>query len=83
VGSRPVCKLQKGCSRLAAASDEAYQLLALGWWFSPSTPASSTTKTCRHAIAEILLKVAIKHQKSIKIKSLSIYVFITIMDRYL
>jgi hypothetical protein len=27
--------------------------------------ASSTTKTGRHDIAEILLKVALKHQKSI------------------
>jgi hypothetical protein len=33
-------------------------------WFSPSTPASSTTKTGRHDIAKILLKVASKHQKS-------------------
>jgi hypothetical protein len=50
--------------RLAAASDKAYQLLAHGRWFSPGTPASSTTKTGRHDIAEILLKVALKHQKS-------------------
>jgi hypothetical protein len=28
-------------------------------WFSPGTPASSTTKTGRHDIAEILLKVAL------------------------
>jgi hypothetical protein len=41
-----------------------YQLLAHGRWFSPGTPASSTTKTARHDIAEILLKVALKHQKS-------------------
>jgi hypothetical protein len=27
------------------------------------SPASSTTKTGRHDIAEILLKVALKHQK--------------------
>jgi len=39
-------------------------LLAQGRWFSPDTPASSTTKTGRHDIAEILLKVALKHQKS-------------------
>ena len=56
--------LQKGCTRLAAASDKVYQLLAHGRWFSPGTPASSTTKTSRHDIAEILLKVALKHQKS-------------------
>jgi hypothetical protein len=39
-------------------------LLAHGRWFSPGTSASSTTKTGRHDIAEILLKVALKHQKS-------------------
>jgi hypothetical protein len=57
------------CTRLAAASDKAYQLLVHCWWFSPGTPASSTTKTGRHDIAEILLKVAlstINHIKSIK-----------------
>jgi hypothetical protein len=32
---------------------------------SPGTPVSSTTKTGRHDIAEILLKMALKHQKSI------------------
>jgi hypothetical protein len=53
------------CTRLAAACDKVYQLLAHGWWFSPGTLASSTTKTGRHDIAEILLKVALKHQKSI------------------
>ena len=36
-----------------------YQLLAHGWWFSLGTPASSTTKTGHHNIAEILLKVAL------------------------
>jgi hypothetical protein len=55
---------KKGCTRLAAASDKAYQLLAHGQWFSPGSPASTTTKTGRHDIAEILLKVALKHQKS-------------------
>ena len=53
---------KKGCTRLAAASDKVYQLFAHGRWFSPGTPASSTTKTDRHDIAEILLKVALKHQ---------------------
>jgi hypothetical protein len=27
-----------------------------GWWFSPGTPVSTTNKTDRHDIAEILLK---------------------------
>jgi hypothetical protein len=56
-------KLQKGCTRLAVLSDKAYQLLAHGRWFSPGTLASSTTKTGRHDIAEILLKVAFKKIK--------------------
>jgi hypothetical protein len=34
-------------------------LFANGWWFSPGIPASSTTKTGRHDITEILLKVAL------------------------
>jgi hypothetical protein len=54
---------KKVYTRLAAASDNAYQLLAPGR-FSPGTPASTTTKTGRHDIAEILLKVTLKHNKS-------------------
>ena len=50
---------KKGCTPLASVSDKVYQLLAHGRWFSPGTPASSTTKTGRHDIAEILLKVAL------------------------
>jgi hypothetical protein len=49
-----------------AASDKVYQLLAHGRWFSPSTPASSTTKTSRHDKAEILLKVALNTINQIK-----------------
>jgi hypothetical protein len=40
-------------SRLAAASDKVYQLLAHGQWFSPGTPVSSTTKSGRHDIQMI------------------------------
>jgi hypothetical protein len=43
-----------------------YLLLAHGRWFSPGTPTSSTTKTGRHDIAEILLKVALNTKKSSK-----------------
>jgi hypothetical protein len=57
---------KKGCTQLATASDKVYQLLAHGQWFSLGTPASSTTKTGRHDIAEILLNVALKHQNQIK-----------------
>ena len=55
---------KKGCTQLAAASDKVYQLLAQGRWFSPGTTASSTTKTGRHDIAEILLKVALNTKNS-------------------
>jgi hypothetical protein len=55
---------EKVSTRSAATSDKVYQLLARGRWFSPGTPASSTTKTGRHDIAEILLKVALRHNKS-------------------
>jgi hypothetical protein len=50
-----------------SASDKDFQLLAYGRWFFPGTPASSTTKTGRHDIAEILLKVALSTIKSINI----------------
>ena len=53
-----------GCTRLTAASDTVYQLLAHDRWFSPGTPASSTTKTGRHDIAEILLKMALNTNNS-------------------
>ena len=58
-----LCNLQKGCTRLAAASDKVYQLISHGRWFSPGDPDSSTTKTDRHDIATIVLNVASKHQK--------------------
>jgi hypothetical protein len=46
---------------------KAYQLLAHGRWFFLGTPASFTAKT---DIAEILLKVTLRHQKiKSKIKS--------------
>jgi hypothetical protein len=37
--------------------------------FSPGTPASSSTKTGRHDIAEILLKIAVDTKKSNQIYS--------------
>jgi hypothetical protein len=54
-----LCKLQKGCTRLAAANDTVYQLLTYGWWFSAGIPASAMTKTGRYHIhvTEIMLKV--------------------------
>jgi hypothetical protein len=63
---------KKECTRLAAASDKVYQLLAHGWWSSLGTPASSTTKTGRHDIAEILLKVALSTKNQPTNQSLGI-----------
>jgi hypothetical protein len=57
---------KKECTRLAATSDKVYQLLAHDRWFSPGTLASSTTKTGRHDIAEIMLKVALSTKNEIK-----------------
>ena len=57
-----LCKLQKGCTRLAAANANAYQLLAHCQWFSQGTPASYTSKNGCHDLAEILLKNGVKHQ---------------------
>ena len=45
-------------------------MLAHGQWFSPGTLASSTTKTGRHDIAEILLKVALNTINQSKISEI-------------
>ena len=58
------CILHKACTRLVC--DKVYQLLDNGRWFSPGTPGSSTTKTGRHDIAEILLKEALNIKNQIK-----------------
>jgi len=60
---------KKGCTQLSAVSDKAYQFLVHGRWFSSGTPVSFTTTTGRHDIAEILLKVALKHQNKYEKKS--------------
>jgi len=69
---------KKGCTRLAAARDKVYQLLAHGRWFSPGTPASSTTKTGRHDITEILLKVALNTKNQNKINNHDFDLIVTI-----
>jgi hypothetical protein len=52
--------------------DKVDQLRVHGWWFSPNTPVSFTTKTGRHDIAEILLKVVFNTKnQSINISWLS------------
>jgi hypothetical protein len=76
VGSRPALYITKGDTRLAAVSDKDYQLLARGRWFSPGTPASSSTKTGHHDVAEILLKVVL----STKILKYCITIEMTVSD---
>ena len=56
-----LCKLQKRCTRLTAASNKAYQLLAHGRWFSPGT-----IKLVAMIQLEILLKVALNTNNQIK-----------------
>jgi len=53
-----LCKLKKSCTRLAAASDKVYQLIAHGRWFSPGTPDTSTTSLYCDSIYSIRVKHA-------------------------
>jgi hypothetical protein len=82
---------KKGCTRHAAASDKVYQLLAHGRWFSPGTPASSTTKISCLDIAEILLKVVLrtknqsinhllKDRSNSRTVSIILFIYITWID---
>ena len=57
-------------------------MLGHGRWFSPVTPASSTTKTGRHDIVEILLKVALNTINQINSKSNLILEFFCFTDQY-
>ena len=65
----------------------------VGAWFTPGTPASSTTKTGPHDIAEILLKVALNTKNQIKsnqilivantnVDSLVVFVFLNRLKTY-
>jgi hypothetical protein len=46
-------------ARCTTLCDKVCQWLATGRWFSPDPPVSSTNKTDRHDIAEILLKMVL------------------------
>jgi hypothetical protein len=61
VGQIPKCNQD-----IVVTIDKVCQLLAHGRWFSPVTPASSTTETGRHDIVEILLKVVLSTISQIK-----------------
>jgi hypothetical protein len=48
-------------ARCRTLCDKVCQWLATCWWFSLGPPVSSTNKTDRYNITEILLKVIIRH----------------------
>ena len=50
-------------ARCTTLCDNVCQWLATGWWFFPGPPVSSTNKTERHYITEILLKKALNTNK--------------------
>jgi hypothetical protein len=64
--TRPISKVGVRTPFMARCNRYNNKLLAQGRWFSPGTPASSTTYTSRHDIAEILLKVALNTINQIK-----------------
>jgi len=49
-------KLRRGALDTTVC-DKVWQCIAASRWFSPGTPVSSTNKTDRHDMSEILLKV--------------------------
>jgi hypothetical protein len=49
-------------TRLTAASDTDYQLLAHGRWFSPGTSASSITKTGGHEPFFVTCELTEQHE---------------------
>jgi hypothetical protein len=56
-------------ARWTTLCDKFCQWLATGQWFSPGYPVSSTNKTDRHDITEILLKVVLNTIKQTNIYS--------------
>jgi hypothetical protein len=60
--SASLCKLQKRCSQLAAASDKVYQLLAHGRWFSAGTRNKIAAGVGGQQTALILIGFIIRFQ---------------------
>jgi hypothetical protein len=53
------CEFESWSGQGVQHCDKVYPWLAIGQWFSPGPPVSSTNKTDCHDIAEMLLKVAL------------------------
>ena len=62
----PLCNYKKGALNSQSQVIKFTSCLPMVGGFSPGTPASSTTKTGRHDIAEVLLKVALNTINQIK-----------------
>jgi hypothetical protein len=72
--------LRRGVPVQNTLCDKVCQWLAAGMWFSPGTLVSSTNKTGRHDITEILLKVAlIKHNNPTSVYLLTWFNFVLLM----
>jgi hypothetical protein len=68
-------------ARCTTICDKVCQWLATGRWFSPGPPVSSTNKTDRHDITEILLKVALNTIKQNKQYSMRLSHYDKLMRR--
>ena len=58
----------------ATLCDKVRQWLAIGQWFSPGTPASSSNKTDLHTIVEIMLNTIKRTNKQILIYLILLYI---------
>jgi hypothetical protein len=63
-------KTVNNIKNLTRGKNDRHSKIYHGRWFSPDTPTSSTTKTGRHDIVGILLKMALKHRKSNQINQI-------------
>ena len=74
-----------GLDRMVVGFTTTYAISAYhqtGRWFSPGIPVSSTKKTDRHDIAEILLKVALSTVTPTPILNLDIQGTMCVQSRY-
>jgi hypothetical protein len=80
-GTPCYCRLSMGVQVVSKAC----QWLTTGRWFSPGTPVSSTNKTDRHNVTEILLKVELNtmnHKTKQKVRKLLSFL-IMYLDRFI